>query len=60
VRGMDELTRTNKEAASKFDGCVADAKSCAAGAGCLVGAGLSAAGGLLNDFMKGVGDAVKK
>ena len=60
VRGMDELTKNNKDAASKFDSCVADAKSCAAGAGCLVGAGLSAAGGLLNDFMKGVGEAVKK
>jgi hypothetical protein len=60
VRGMTDLGKTNKEAAAKFDDCVSDAKSCAAGAGCMVGAGLSAAGGLLNDFMKGVGDAVKK
>src|SRR5687768_16717203 len=60
VRGLDELTKNNKEAAGRFDSCLSDAKSCAAGAGCLVGAGLNAAGGLLNDFMKGIGDAVKK
>ena len=60
VRGMAELGKTNKEAASRFDACVADAKSCAAGVGCGVGAGLSAAGGLLNDFVKGIEDAVKK
>jgi hypothetical protein len=60
VRGMAELGKTNKEAASRFDSCVADAKSCAAGVGCGVGAGLSAAGGLLNDFVKDIEDAVKK
>ena len=60
VSGMAELGKTNKEAASKFDSCVASATSCAAGVGCGVGAGLSAAGGLLNDFVKGVEDAVKK
>jgi hypothetical protein len=60
VRGMNDLAKNDKEAARKFDSCVGDAKSCAAGAGCLVGAGLSAAGGLLNEFMKGIGDAVKK
>jgi hypothetical protein len=60
VRGMTELHKTNKEAASRFDTCIADAKSCAAGMGCGVGAGLSAAGGLLNDFVKGIEDAVKK
>ena len=60
VSDVKDLGKMSKDAASKFDSCVADAKSCAAGAGCMVGAGLSAAGGLLNDFMKGVGDAVKK
>src|SRR6185369_13572281 len=60
VRGMTELHKTNQEAASKFDRCIADANSCAAGVGCSVGAGLSAAGGLLNDFVKGIEDAVKK
>jgi hypothetical protein len=60
VSGMAELGKTNKEAASRFDTCIADAKSCAAGVGCGVGAGLSAAGGLLNDFVKGLEDAVKK
>jgi hypothetical protein len=60
VSTLTELGKSNKEAASKFDGCVADAKSCAAGAGCMVGAGLGAAGSVLNDFIKGVEDAVKK
>ena len=60
VRGMTDLGKTNKEAASKFDNCVADAKSCGEGAGCLVGAGFSAAGGVLSDFMKGIGHAIGK
>jgi hypothetical protein len=60
VRGVTELGKTNKGAASKFDACVAEAKSCGEGAGCLVGAGFSAAGGVLNDFMKGIGNAIGK
>src|SRR5689334_5453209 len=60
VRGMTELGRTNKEAAGKFDRCVADAQSCAGAVGCGVGAGLSAAGGLLDEFVHGIEDAVKK
>src|SRR5689334_17780500 len=60
VRGMAELGKTNKEAAARFDTCVGEANSCAAAVGCGVGAGLSAAGGLVNDFIKGLEDAVKK
>jgi hypothetical protein len=60
VRGMSELGKTNKEAASKFETCVSDAKTCGEGAGCLVGAGLNAAGGVLNDFIKGIGHAIGK
>ena len=60
VRGMTELGKTNKEGVSKFEACVNDAKSCGEGAGCLVGAGFSAASGVLNDFMKGVGNALGK
>ena len=43
VRGMTQLSKSNKDAASRFDACMADAKSCAAGVGCGVGSGLSAA-----------------
>jgi len=60
VRTMTELGKSNKEAASKFESCVADAKSCAAGAGCMVGAGIGAAGQVLDEFLKGIGEAVKK
>jgi hypothetical protein len=60
VRSLTELGKSNKEASSRFDTCIAEAKSCSAGVGCGVGAGLSAARGLLNDFVKGVEDAVKK
>jgi hypothetical protein len=60
VRGMTELGRTNKEAAGNFDRCVADAQSCAAAMGCGVGAGLSAARGVLDEFVRGIEDAVKK
>jgi hypothetical protein len=60
VRGMTELNKTNRDAATRFDSCVASAKSCGEGAGCLVGAGFSAASGLFNDFVKGVGSALGK
>ena len=60
VRWMTELGKTNKEAVSKFEACVDQAKSCGEGAGCLVGAGFNAASGVLNDFMKGVGKAIGK
>jgi hypothetical protein len=60
VRGMTELGNSNREAASKFDSCVGKAGSCLEGTGCLVGAGVSAAGGALNDFVKGIGNAIGK
>jgi hypothetical protein len=60
VRGMTELGKSNKEAAAKFDSCVGGAKSCLEGTGCLVGAGVSAAGGALSDFVKGIGNAIGK
>jgi hypothetical protein len=60
VNGMTELGKTNKEAAAKFDTCVADAKSCGEAAGCLAGAGISAATGVFNEFVKGVEHALGK
>jgi hypothetical protein len=60
VRGVTELGQKNQEAVSKFEACVADAKSCGEGAGCLVGAGVDAAGSVVNDFLKGVGKALGK
>jgi hypothetical protein len=60
VRTMKEVGKTSKESASKFDGCMGDAKSCAEGLGCVAGAGIGAAGSMINDFLKGLGEAVKK
>ena len=57
---MAELGKSNKEAADKFDTCIAGAKSCGEGVGCAAGAGVSAAAGVLNDFMKGIGSALGK
>ena len=44
----------------KFDSCVADAKTCPEGAGCMVGAGMSGVGDAVNQFMKGMGKALNK
>ena len=60
VQGINELGKTNSAAVSKFNSCVSDAKSCGEGAGCLVGVGLSTAGNMLNEFLKGVGKALEK
>jgi hypothetical protein len=59
VDDVRELGKANKEAVAKFNSCVADAKSCGEGAGCLVGAGFGAAGKMFEDFLKGVGKALK-
>ena len=60
VGDVTELGKTSRGAVAKFDACVSDAKSCGEGAGCLVGAGFSAAGNAVNDFIKGVGKALAK
>jgi hypothetical protein len=60
VGDVTELGKTSKGAVARFDACVAEAKSCGEGAGCLVGAGFSAAGSMINDFVKGVGKALAK
>lgn len=60
VSGLAELGKRNAEQLSRFETCVSNAKSCGEGAGCLVGASVGAASGVLNDFMKGVGSALGK
>jgi hypothetical protein len=60
VSGLAELGKTNAQTVSTFESCVSRAKTCSEGAGCLVGAGVGAATGVLNDFIKGVGSALGK
>lgn len=60
VGDVKELGHSSKTAVDKFDTCMADAKSCVEGTGCLVGVGLNAAGHVVNDFLKGVGKALQK
>ncbi len=42
------------EQSARLASCLADASSCPAGAGCLAGAGISAAGNAAVDFIKGM------
>ena len=57
---MGELKRqASSESLDKFHNCVADAKTCAEGGGCLVGAGLSAAGNAVRQFIEGIGKTLK-
>lgn len=60
VADVSALGKTSQEAVTRFDGCVADAKTCGEAAGCLVGAGVSSASGVFHEFMKGVGKALEK
>ena len=60
VSDLADLGKMNKEALVRLDSCVGEAKSCGEGTGCLVGAGLGAAGSMFNDFIKGLGKALPK
>jgi hypothetical protein len=61
VSDMADLRKQlGDDVANKFDSCVADAKTCAEGAGCMVGAGMSGVGDAVNQFMKGMGKALNK
>ncbi|HJZ88247.1 MAG TPA: hypothetical protein VKN99_23895 [Polyangia bacterium] len=61
VSQLADLGRNaNSESMAKFHDCVAGAKTCAEGSGCLVGAGLSAAGNLFHSFLEGVEKAFHK
>jgi hypothetical protein len=57
VHGMTELGASNREAAARFDRCIGDAGGCIQATGCLVGAGISAAGGALENLVKSIGKA---
>ncbi len=54
----DLKKNASPEVMSKLDHCLADAKSCVEGGGCMVGTGLNMAGDLMNQFMKGLGGAM--
>jgi hypothetical protein len=60
VDDVGQLSRRDRASAAKIDACIASAKSCGEGAGCLVGGGLTAAGNALKDLVDGVGKALKK
>jgi hypothetical protein len=60
AKDVGELKKMSKDAVAKLDTCLADAKSCVEGTGCLVGAGMGAAGQMMGDFVKGVGRALPK
>jgi hypothetical protein len=60
-KDMDDLKRNaNPEVMTRLDTCLAGAKTCAEGGGCAVGAGFSAVGDMVNQFMKGLGGALKQ
>jgi hypothetical protein len=60
-RDMDDMRKNmGDEPVKKFDTCIADAKSCPEAAGCLVGAGASGIGDMMNKFLKGVGNGLNK
>jgi hypothetical protein len=54
------LGKTSRESVDKFHSCISGASSCGEAAGCVVGAGFSAAGKTVNDFIKGLGKAFDK
>jgi hypothetical protein len=60
VDDVGALSRRNRASAAKIDSCMASAKTCGEGAGCLIGGGLTAAGNALKDMVEGVGKALKK
>jgi hypothetical protein len=59
-----DLTEMSKalgsDVRSKATTCVADAKTCPEAVGCYAGAGMSALGDALNQFMKGLGQGLRK
>jgi hypothetical protein len=60
VDDVGQLSRRNRASAAKIDACIASAKSCGEGAGCLIGGGLTAAGNALKEMVEGVGKVLKK
>jgi hypothetical protein len=56
----DMKKQLGDEVGRKFDACIADAKTCPEAAGCLVGAGASGVGDMMNKFMQGLGKGISK
>jgi hypothetical protein len=59
VRDLEPLSRSSPEAVAKLEACVKGASGCAQGVGCLLTAGATAAGNMLGDMIKGIGDALR-
>jgi hypothetical protein len=60
-KDMADLQRTaSPETMQHLDRCLADAKSCVEGGGCIVGTGISVAGDALSDFGRGVSHALQR
>ena len=54
----DLKNNASPETIAKLDQCVADAKSCAEGGGCVVGTGVNVFGDLVKQFGRGMGRAL--
>jgi hypothetical protein len=59
IADLESLAGTSQAALMKLDRCVAGATSCSQGVGCLLGAGFTAAGSALTDFVRGLGRALE-
>jgi hypothetical protein len=59
IRDLQSLAGTSQSALMKLDRCVAGASTCSQGVGCLLGAGFTAAGSMLSDFVRGLGKALE-
>jgi hypothetical protein len=59
IRDLESLAGSGQAALMKLDRCVAGASSCTQSVGCLLGAGFTAAGSLLSDFVRSLGKALE-
>jgi hypothetical protein len=60
-RDLGELAKSaSPDSMARLSTCVADANTCAAATGCLVGAGMSTLGDAFQQFMKGFSNTVGK
>ncbi len=58
---VKEITKAGGiEQSRRLASCLSDANSCVGGAGCFAGSGIAIIGSTVGDFLKGMGDALKK
>src|SRR5262245_55653150 len=55
-----KLRQGSSESFQKMTSCLGDARSCAQGTRCVLGAGFSAAERVVDDVIKGIGKALEK